>query len=53
MQELLQQLPGNLQQGGINGVLLDLGISSMQVSKQGIWSRAHSHLVMVVAANEL
>ena len=36
MQQLLQQLPGKLQQGGINGVLLDLGISSMQVSKQSI-----------------
>ena len=31
MQQLLQQLPGNVQQGGVDGVLLDLGISSMQV----------------------
>ena len=32
MQQLLQQVPGNMQQGGVNGILLDLGISSMQVS---------------------
>ena len=32
MQQLLQQVPGNMQAGGVNGILLDLGISSMQVS---------------------
>ncbi|KAL0051717.1 hypothetical protein WJX82_000937 [Trebouxia sp. C0006] len=33
MQQLLQQVPGNMQQGGVNGILLDLGISSMQVDQ--------------------
>lgn len=29
---LLQQLPGDLYEGHIDGMLLDLGVSSMQVS---------------------
>ena len=31
---LLQQLPGNLCEGNIHGMLLDLGVSSMQVSNR-------------------
>lgn len=32
MQALLQQLPGRTNEGDIDGMLLDLGISSMQVN---------------------
>ena len=31
MRSLLQQMPGSLHEGKVDGVLLDLGISSMQV----------------------
>ena len=31
MSDLLKELPGSLHKGGVDGILLDLGISSMQV----------------------
>ena len=32
LRNLLQQVPGGFHEGGIDGILLDLGVSSMQVS---------------------